>query len=187
MEKQDLRVRRTYKLLCDALVELIREKPFEKISVTDICDRAMVHRATFYAHFEDKYALLEYCMSSLLAVFDEIPVTEHTFSGYKEYFMNVARKILGHMEKNRDMYLALLKQSNTAFDHMLTQNIYKKLCAKYESCVVHGVSMDVPKEIFASFYSGACSCLTAWWVKNGMPIEADGLVEYLRSMIKDKG
>ena len=59
-EKTDLRVRRTYKLLSDALISLMKVKPFEKISVMDICNEAMVHRATFYTHFEDKYQLLKF-------------------------------------------------------------------------------------------------------------------------------
>lgn len=182
MEKQDLRIRRTYKLLRDALIELIQEKPFEKISVTNICDRAMVHRATFYAHFEDKYQLLEYCVRDLLTVFDEIPVTEHSVSGYKEYFMNVARRILEHMLKHRDVYVSFLKQNNATFEQIMSHDIYEKLCVKYDSCIKHGVKLDVPKEIFASYYSGACSSLAIWWVKNDMPISPEELVVYLDVM-----
>jgi AcrR family transcriptional regulator len=52
--KLDPRVRRTRKLLEEALRALLAEKPFGKISVGDIAERATVNRATFYAHFEDK-------------------------------------------------------------------------------------------------------------------------------------
>src|SRR5712691_10852118 len=54
----DLRVRRTYKFLWDALLALMTERNFESITVTDICERAMVHRTTFYKHYEDKNGLL---------------------------------------------------------------------------------------------------------------------------------
>src|SRR5579884_3835195 len=57
-ERTDLRVRRTQRLLWEALIALMDERDFEEISVTDICDRAMVHRTTFYKHYEDKYDLL---------------------------------------------------------------------------------------------------------------------------------
>src|SRR4051812_47576086 len=57
-EALDLRVRRTYKFLWDALMTLMTEHDFESITVTDICERAMVHRTTFYKHYEDKYGLL---------------------------------------------------------------------------------------------------------------------------------
>src|SRR5215216_5278082 len=54
----DLRVRRTYKFLWNALMSLMTERDFEAITVTDICQRAMVHRTTFYKHYEDKNGLL---------------------------------------------------------------------------------------------------------------------------------
>jgi AcrR family transcriptional regulator len=59
MNEADPRVKRTRKLIQDAFVELMGEKSFPSISVQDIAERATVNRATFYAHFVDKYALLE--------------------------------------------------------------------------------------------------------------------------------
>jgi AcrR family transcriptional regulator len=59
----DLRVRRTRHLLQQAFMELMAEKSFQAITVQDIAERAMVNRATFYDHFVDKYALLEYSIS----------------------------------------------------------------------------------------------------------------------------
>src|SRR5258707_1942613 len=58
-EQADLRIRRTHKLLWEALMAELAERAFEEITVKDICERAMVHRTTFYKHYEDKYALLE--------------------------------------------------------------------------------------------------------------------------------
>jgi len=59
IERVDPRTRRTRRLLQDAFVELMTEKSFQSITVQDITDRATVNRATFYAHFEDKYAILD--------------------------------------------------------------------------------------------------------------------------------
>ena len=56
----DPRVKRTRQLLLQAFTALLEEKHnIHSISVQDITERAMVNRATFYAHFADKYALLE--------------------------------------------------------------------------------------------------------------------------------
>lgn len=55
----DPRVTRTRKLIRDALISLLMEKSFESISVQDIAERATVNRATFYAHYTDKFALLD--------------------------------------------------------------------------------------------------------------------------------
>ena len=56
---EDPRVTRTRKLLQQALFDLLEEKDFASISVQDIAERATVNRATLYAHFPDKSALLD--------------------------------------------------------------------------------------------------------------------------------
>jgi AcrR family transcriptional regulator len=58
----DPRVKRTRQLLQQAFLELMEEKGFSAISIQDITGRAMVNRGTFYAHFSDKYALLDTLM-----------------------------------------------------------------------------------------------------------------------------
>lgn len=55
----DPRVKRTRKLLQQAFLELFQEKSFTSISIQDITERATVNRATFYAHFTDKYDLMD--------------------------------------------------------------------------------------------------------------------------------
>ena len=54
----DLRILRTRALLHTTLIDLIIEKGFDAVTVRDIAGRAMINRATFYRHFEDKYALV---------------------------------------------------------------------------------------------------------------------------------
>ena len=56
---QDPRVKRTRQLLQDAFVSLLGEKDFQTVTVQDIAERATVNRATFYAHYLDKYDLAD--------------------------------------------------------------------------------------------------------------------------------
>ena len=51
----DLRVKKTYKLLSDALLKLLEEKNFDEIKLTEICELAMVHKTTFYNHFKSSF------------------------------------------------------------------------------------------------------------------------------------
>ncbi|NYF88432.1 TetR/AcrR family transcriptional regulator [Tunturiibacter empetritectus] len=55
----DPRILRTRKLLQQALVNLMKEKQFDSLSVQDIAEAATINRATFYDHYPDKFALLE--------------------------------------------------------------------------------------------------------------------------------
>ncbi|MCH5585630.1 TetR/AcrR family transcriptional regulator [Shimazuella sp. AN120528] len=60
VNENDPRVKRTRQLLMQSFIELLEQKKnIYSISVQDITNRATVNRATFYAHFEDKYAFLE--------------------------------------------------------------------------------------------------------------------------------
>ncbi|WP_366344632.1 TetR/AcrR family transcriptional regulator [Paenibacillus amylolyticus] len=67
-KKLDLRVARTHKLLITAFRDLLSEqgKLFSNITINEICDKAMVHRTTFYKHFEDKFALLSATLTWVL-------------------------------------------------------------------------------------------------------------------------
>jgi AcrR family transcriptional regulator len=55
----DLRVRRTHKLLREALITLIEERGFDTLTVEEIAQRAMISRTAFYRHYQDKYDLIE--------------------------------------------------------------------------------------------------------------------------------
>lgn len=60
----DKRIIKTKRALKTALIELLHKKNFEKIRTTEICDRALVSRNTFYNYYADKYALLEDCFAT---------------------------------------------------------------------------------------------------------------------------
>lgn len=63
----NLRVRRTRKLLRDALVELIEERGFDRLTVGAITERAMVSRAAFYRNYTDKFHLVEQIFDDAMA------------------------------------------------------------------------------------------------------------------------
>ena len=55
----DLRVKKTKRAIRSAFYELIKEKPLEKITVTEIAARAEINKTTFYAHYETVYDLVD--------------------------------------------------------------------------------------------------------------------------------
>ncbi|MGP4104592.1 TetR/AcrR family transcriptional regulator [Nonomuraea sp. KM90] len=64
----DRRVRRTRRLIQEALVALILDKGYDAVTVTDIIDRADVGRSTFYSHFTDKQDVLLSNLDALTAL-----------------------------------------------------------------------------------------------------------------------
>ena len=64
-KKEDLRIIKTHKALTSAMFRQLSHRSFEKITVNDLCEEALVSRATFYVYFRDKYDLLKYWLITL--------------------------------------------------------------------------------------------------------------------------
>jgi AcrR family transcriptional regulator len=62
-----VRVRRTRKLLREALIELIGKRGFDRITVGELTETALVSRAAFYRNYRDKYDLAEQIFDEALA------------------------------------------------------------------------------------------------------------------------
>lgn len=185
VKKEDMRIRRTHKLLSNALMKLLKEKPFEKISVIDICEEAMVHRATFYTHFEDKYQLLTYSLKELEMVFDKEDITENSFEGYKNYYINIVKEIFDEVAKNKDMYSIFLKRyKSDSVVSKLQDTIIVKVKEKLDKCEENGIKLSVPSQILSCFYVGACISVASWWIENNMPIPSEILAKYIDNLIQ---
>jgi AcrR family transcriptional regulator len=91
--ESNLRVRRTQKLLREALIALIEERGFEAITVGELTERAMVSRAAFYRNYQDKYDLVEKifeeAMSTLLNAVGELG-QEHPPEIWVTFFEHIA-------------------------------------------------------------------------------------------------
>ena len=192
-KKEDLRVRRTYKLLSQALMALLLEKSFEEIYVTDICERAMVHRTTFYKHFEDKYHLLDFCVKEMINNFegDDPQVASEgsepqivSEESMKDYYMSLIRKSLVYMADNKELLLTgILRAGNNSAQPMLHRSVCNLIDTKLRDNEKLGFGHTVPLPIIAQFYSGALISVSIWWLENDMPISIDDMVKYMGMLI----
>src|SRR6185437_9528561 len=89
----NVRVRRTQKLLREALIELIEERGFEALTIGELTERAMVSRAAFYRNYQDKYDLVEQifeeAMSALLSAVRELGQA-HPAETWVTFFEHIA-------------------------------------------------------------------------------------------------
>lgn len=69
--KNDIRSRYTKDTIMKVFIELIRQKPVEKITVKEVCEKAQINRSTFYKYYLDCYDVLEQLENSALDRFDE--------------------------------------------------------------------------------------------------------------------
>ncbi|MFW2490303.1 TetR/AcrR family transcriptional regulator C-terminal domain-containing protein [Clostridium chromiireducens] len=181
-ETLDLRIRRTYKLLSDSLISLLTEKSFEDIRISDICDKAMIHRTTFYKHFEDKYQLLDFLLRQLIKDFEEKSMQYSDTEDSKKYYTNLFKLLLEHMCENKKMYCVGLLNNGSAMK-TLQKIVLECVKAKLKNDEASGIKFIVPIDIIADFYSPALVYSAGEWLEEGMPISIDQMVEYCNTIV----
>ena len=138
---KNLRLRRTQKLLCEALVELIDERGFDAITIGELTSRAMVSLAAFYRNYQDKYDLVEQifeeAMSALLSAIGDLG-REHPPEIWVTFFEHIA-------EYERLLILRRLRD-------WIAQEIEASLRAAFAEA-----DSTIPLDVLANYLAGSRS------------------------------
>ena len=94
----DLRIIKTKNALYETLEELMKNKTFEEIKVSDICNKALINRSTFYSHYTDKYELLSEYINSLKSSLIKTLEKNNSLKNTKEYYIEMITLLLYHIE-----------------------------------------------------------------------------------------
>ena len=113
---------RTDKAIMQAFIELLNEKSFEKITVQDILERTPVTRATFYAHYHDKYEIAERMQEQFFTLCDEVRLKLMEGVSNAQHQQIVRKSFLA----NRELTKALFKI------HTDTVDVRKAIVKTYE-------------------------------------------------------
>ena len=126
-KKKDLRIIKTRKALYNAFEELMKSKPFEQIKVSDICNEALINRSTFYDHYADKYDLLEEYINSLKdSLTEEITKENNIEKNTKEYYIEIIKLLLLHIQKKRDTYIAIMINNRNSITNDILYDILSR-------------------------------------------------------------
>jgi len=178
MAKSDRRVQRTRELLQKALIELIRERGYDAITILDIVDRANVGRTTFYLHYRSKDDLFMGCHEAIVNEFHFGP--RHLLSreellaleappGMISAFRHLAeaRALLNPIFQDRDGMLILRRiRDGTA------QDIEACLRAAFGEA-----DSTIPFDMLANYLAGARIALMQWWLEKRQPYAIENLAQ----------
>lgn len=150
----------TKRALASALKELMNEKPFARISVSDICTRCDMNRKSFYYHFKDKYDLVNWIYNT-----EFLAVVRH-----KDYESgwNLLEELCEYFYDNRDFYRRTFQvdgqNSFSDYFHAIAMTILTEDLA--------GISTEASEiEFYVNFYTDAFVCAIKRWLseKDCMP------------------
>jgi len=180
---EDLRVRRTRKLLQRAFIELTIEKGFANVTVRDITERAMVNRSTFYRHYLDKYELLSQYFEELYELIDSqegdasvVDKPDQPPAGLVD--------LLKHMQMNADFWRVMLgKKGDPGFcAQSFRQYIEKGFRRMVPGEVAQADPANPPINLSVSYVLHAGIGAIVWWLENGQSYTPEQVAVWLHQL-----
>ncbi len=179
--KEDLRVQKTKAALFHAFYELLEEKSYESITVNELCERAMVRRATFYKHYKDKQDFLVGLVTRFRANFRAM-VTEGSPSiTLAEYFSRYIGSTINHILSHTGIVKNILKsQMREPFINVVIQSNFEDAVEQINKS---GERLAITTEVAASMIVGGTSLLVVEWFESGMRIPRERLEADISAVI----
>lgn len=185
MRKMDIRVIRTYDQLIASLIRLLTERSFEELSVSEICDNAQVHRATFYKHFNDKYEFLNFCFDNELSKIDfDASTALPTVESIKENFMYFIKTTFEFVCSKKAIFSIILsKKFSVSLGASFTAAVHN-FCLEKIKVILPGTSPE-RAELFATFYSNAFIGVLTLYAKNPDNYPLEEVYSFLENRVDE--
>lgn len=178
--KLNRRVLNTRNALGDALIELMREKPFEEIIVQQVLDRASVSRATFYTHYSDKADLL------MGDVDDFWEMMSTLLSRHKEVSNRIApvRELLAHVAGEQKLHAAMLASGKLRDVIELGEAHFVRGIERRFS-ELPCISQIPPQQrtLLAHMFASALFATLIWWLQHDKKISAAEVDDLYHRMV----
>jgi AcrR family transcriptional regulator len=178
----DPRVKRTRKLLAQAFMELMFEKGFQSITIQDVTDRATVNRATFYAHFEDKYDLLD---SFIREQFEEwlsqkAPISSEFDLAHLRLLVSTVFEFLSQIDKHCS---TADKQFEPMFETAVQDELNEYLLNWFKRLPPEIVPPDIRPEIAAMVWSWAIFGAGIHWTRGARSLTANEMASQVTAIL----
>lgn len=184
-EHLDLRQRKTRRQLTKALEQLLEERPFTDISVVDLCERAMVHRTTFYAHFNDKQELLLYLLEQQEIECVKTCLPQEGAADPRQYCLEAAAEALRFFHQRKSLYQACMAAGVQAKAHIFEDSVAKELCDRLSRPPFDNQLQEENPEIAARFYVGAMLSIIRWWLTEENPLPQEEILANVARLLPE--
>ncbi|HNB54384.1 MAG TPA: TetR/AcrR family transcriptional regulator [Anaerolineales bacterium] len=168
-EKPDRRVQRTRQLIRDAMIALIAEKGYEKITIQDILDRANIGRSTFYAHYRDKEDLLLRGVAEIAYGEEMEEAVQEDLHRLEAHGMSgtiFTTPMFTHIQQNQMLHKAIVgKLGGDPIVEKGAAFLYANTKAQLETLLEDGQEPSVPLPVLAQFLTGGLMSLIRWWLE----------------------
>lgn len=187
----DPRVIKTLRSIDAALLENLRERSFDKITIDNICKSAMINRSTFYKYYEDKYSLLNSYLDRIVREFQKEMKTDFILAEPSRiddnFYQHLFADSVKYMTTQKDLYTFLwnLDIDRALFFEMtdaLHDNILGTMTGNHK--LQEGSKEYRYLDLYAYFFASNTMNLIYWWFRNYDHITFDDVLYIMTNNMK---
>lgn len=170
----DRRILKTRSVIKESLTALMKEKPFDKITIKDITDKANINRATFYLHYMDKYDLLEQSQNDILNEIKEVLADAFKIFNPQSLPIQDANTIIPFLScvyecigKNSDFVKVILSGNGDLNFHLKFKSLIEELIKKI-SVIKTPDAFCIPLKYLIETATSMHIGIISRWLEDGM-------------------
>jgi AcrR family transcriptional regulator len=177
-KSDDARARRARDQIAWALIELMRERPYDTITVQEIAERAQVSRTTFYAHFQDRDDI----MVRYNVVFGQFLGEQLRWDGAGSQYRFPIEHLFAHVRSFRFLYESLTRARRL---EDLIKVLRINMADEFEKRILatRDEASGVPASLLAQHLAGTIVQLLVWWMEHHRPCEPQTMDDHFHRLI----
>ncbi|MDZ7844413.1 MAG: TetR-like C-terminal domain-containing protein [Anaerolineales bacterium] len=180
---QDRRIRRTQKLLGEALIAESLDKGYKNLTIQDVTNRADIGYRTYFRHYTGLDELLISVAQDRLDEFYEIldlPLPGEMIADPVEFFHQIGLTLFQHIKENQETFRFLLLDDSSRF---VLEPVMNRACAKAEILLKELPQENIPAGVAANHIVSSAFSLMRWWLENEMRHSPQKMSEIFTDLI----
>ena len=178
-EKINRKVKYTKMVLKESFIKLLKEKPITRISITEICEKADINRATFYAHYKYQFDLLQQIEQEVI---DDINryLEDYSFPDSSPEAVLMMERIIDYIKENSELCAVLLgDMGDKDFLKDVLAVIQRQFIVQWTSN--RSLNKEVAEYLYSYATNGSVGIILKW-LENGMRQSSHEMAEAILKM-----
>jgi AcrR family transcriptional regulator len=178
-DKVNRKVKYTKMVLKESFIKLLKEKPISRVSITEICEEADINRATFYAHYNDQFDLLQQIEQELI---DDINryLANYSFQDNDPGTVQLMEQIFEYIKENSELCIVLLSESgDKKFLKDILMIVQRQCIAEWTAN--RSVNTKLAEYLYSYATNGSLGVILKWF-ENGMDRSTHEMAEIIIKM-----
>lgn len=171
--KTDARVRYTQRVIRENFIELLKEKPINRITVKEICERSEINRATFYHHYLDAFNLLEHLENEMLNNLQKT-LKKENFSDMISFYKHV---LIPMKENGEEYHVISNARGDNSFSVRIFLSCYRQIFPNLSSHL--GNLDETRQQLLFHYLAQGNSGVISYWFRSGMKESIDTIANFL--------